>query len=375
MTNNKKLKVFVDCHVFDEGFQGIRTYIEGVYKELIKDTTRHFYLAAGNTDNLAAIFGHHANVTYVKYHIHNKVFRLLAYMPWLIVKHGINVAHFQYRVPPLKFCNYMVTIHDVLFEDYPQYFPKMGRKVSYYTYKVSAKLANVVFSVSPYAQQSIIKHLGIKEVKVTPNGIDNLFFEPYDKAAAVKAAAEKFKAKDYLLYISRWEPRKNQQLILKAFNELKLYERYNLVFAGENTFKYPEYDAYYNTLPDAVKQKVINLGRISFSDMLVALRGARLFVYPSIAEGFGIPPLEALAAGVPTISSNATAMADYIPFMGQWQFDPYNYEEFTAVLLKAVANPQQIDITAIQHEIKTRYSWSIAARVVNAYLSNVARGQ
>ena len=63
MEYNKKQKVFVDCHVLDKGFQGIRTYIEGIYKELIKDTTRHFYLAAGNIDNLAAIFGHHSNVT------------------------------------------------------------------------------------------------------------------------------------------------------------------------------------------------------------------------------------------------------------------------------------------------------------------------
>jgi len=371
MKRDKKLKVFVDCHVFDEGFQGTRTYIEGVYKELIKDTTKQFYLAAGNTGNLAAIFGQHANVTYIKYHIHNKMFRLLAYLPWLIVKHGINVAHFQYRVPPLKLCKYIVTIHDVLFEDYPEYFPKVGRKVSYYTYKFSAKLANAVFTVSPYARKTILQHLGIKDAKVTPNGISNVFFMPYDKAAVQQHAADKFKINNYLLYISRWEPRKNQHMVLKAFNELKLYERYNLVFAGETTFKNQEYDAYYTTLPDAVKQKVISLGRIGFADMLMVLRGARLFVYPSIAEGFGIPPLEALAAGVPTISSNATAMADYVPFMGQWQFDPKNYTEFKAVFLKALDNPGQMDIAGIKSEIKTRYNWDVAARVINTYLNSL----
>lgn len=375
MNTTKKLKVFVDCHVFDEGFQGIRTYLEGVYKELIKDTTKHFYLAAGNTDNLATIFGHHSNVTFVKYHIHNKAFRLLAYMPWLILKHGINVAHFQYRVPPLKVCNYMVTIHDVLFEDFPEYFPKVSRKVSYYTYKISAKIADVVFTVSPYARQTIIKHLGVKDATITPNGIDTVFFEPYDKAEAERLADEKFKANNYLLYISRWEPRKNQHLVLKAFNDLKLYEQYDLVFAGENTFKYPEYDTCYNALPDAVKQKVINLGRISFKDMLAAIRGARLFVYPSIAEGFGIPPLEAIAAGVPTVSSNATAMADYMPFMGQWQFDPADYNRFKEVLLKAIIQPQQMDVATMQQEIKTRYSWKIAARVINNYLNGITGKQ
>ena len=373
MESNKKLKVFVDCHVFDEGFQGIRTYIEGLYKELIKDDTKHFYFAAGNTQNLAAIFGHRKNVTFLKYHIHNKIFRLLAYMPWLILKHGINVAHFQYRVPPLKFCRYMVTIHDVLFEDYPQYFPKVSRKVSYYTYKISAKLSDVVFSVSPYASGTVTKHLGIKKVPVTPNGIDDVFFEPYDKASMRHKAAEKFRIKNYLLYISRWEPRKNQQLIIKAFYELKLYERYDLVFAGENTFANTEYDTYYNTLPDAVKQKVINLGRLSFTDMLLALRGARLFVYPSIAEGFGIPPLEAIAAGIPTISSNATAMADYTPFMGQWQFDPCNYNAFKEVLLKAANSPELIDSECLKKEIKTRYNWTLAAGVVKKYLNTVTK--
>ncbi|MFP9097556.1 glycosyltransferase family 4 protein [Flavobacterium sp. RHBU_24] len=371
MKRDKKLKVFVDCHVFDEGFQGTRTYIEGVYKELIKDTTRQFYLAAGNIDNLASIFGQHSNVVYIKYRIHNKIFRLLGYLPWLIVKHGIDVAHFQYRVPPLKFCKYMVTTHDVLFEDFPEYFPKIGRKVSYYTYKISAKLADVVFTVSPYSRKAIVQHLGIKEARVTPNGIDTIFFEKYDKVVMVQLAAEKFKINNYLLYISRWEPRKNQHMILKAFNELKLYESYNLVFAGETTFKNPEYDAYYAALPHTVKQKVVRLGRINFADMLMVLRGARLFVYPSIAEGFGIPPLEALAAGVPTISSNATAMEDYIHFMGQWQFDPQNYTEFKDVLLKALNNPEQMDISGIKNEIKTRYSWNIAARVISGYLNTV----
>ena len=191
MEYNKKQKVFVDCHVLDKGFQGIRTYIEGIYKELIKDDTKHFYLAAANTQNLVNTFGNRSNVTYLRYQFHNKAFRLLVYVPWLIVKHGIDVAHFQYRVPPLKLCHYMVTIHDVLFEDYPQYFPKINRILSYYTYKFSANYSDVVFSVSPYAKESVIKHLGTEHVFITPNGIDDVFFETYDKTVMQKKAAEK----------------------------------------------------------------------------------------------------------------------------------------------------------------------------------------
>ena len=364
--HSKQQRIFVDCHVFDEGFQGTRTYIEGLYKELIKDTTKHFYLAAGNVVNLEKIFGTHSNVTFLKYKIESKIFRLLFYCPWLILINKINFAHFQYRVPPLKFCRYIVTIHDVLFEDFPEYFPKLNRKISYLTYKFSAKYSEIVLTVSPYAKGTIIKHLGVKNVAITPNGIADTFYESYNKAEIDRQVKEKFNVQDYFIYISRWEPRKNHHLIVKTVMEHERFKKYKLVFVGDTTFKNQEYDVLYSNLNKEDKNRIVSLSRVSFQDAILLLRGARLSIYPSVAEGFGIPPLEAIAAGIPTLSANTTAMADYMDFMGKYQFNPYSETEFLQKLDFVLNEESNAAFEPMKSIIKERYNWKKAA---DAYIA------
>src|SRR5690606_38990805 len=114
---------FIDCHVFDKGFQGTRTYIEGLYKELVKDENSMFYFASNEPENLKKVFGQGDNCHYLKYKSFTAVGRLLFEIPLMLRRHKIDFAHFQYRVPPIKVGRYIVTIHDVLFEDFPDYFP------------------------------------------------------------------------------------------------------------------------------------------------------------------------------------------------------------------------------------------------------------
>lgn len=332
-------------------------------------------MAATDVDNLEKTFGIHKNVTYVQYKIKSKLIRLLFYSPWLILKNRIDFAHFQYRVPPLKFCRYIDTIHDVLFEDYPEYFPKLGRISSYYTYKYSAKLSDIILTVSPYAKDTIKKHLGVKEVTITPNGIADAFFAKYDKGEAQRLAAEKFNVSNYIIYISRWEPRKKHLLIVKAFTNLQLYKNYTIVFIGNTTFKDPDYDAFYNALDADVKSKISNFKNIDFNDAITLLRGASLSVYPSVAEGFGIPPLEAIAASIPTLSSNATAMADYADFMGPYMFDPYNEEEFTSKLKTILLQDNTEALIPMKEAIQQRYTWKIAAQAYNTALNKYLNKQ
>lgn len=373
MSSSKEVRIFVDCHVLDGEFQGTRTYIEGLYKVLIKNKDLHFYLAANDVNNLEKIFGTHSNVTFVKYRTKSKILRLLIDSPLLILKHKINFAHFQYRVPPIKCCHYIVTIHDVLFEDYPQYFPKINRRVSYITYKASAKLSDIVLTVSPYSKDRISEHLGIKDAYITPNGIAPEFFEDYNKKTIQQEVANTFKISNYIIYISRWEPRKNHHLLAKAFVNRELYKKHTLLFIGNVTFKNNEYDAYYNGLPQQVKEKIISLNNINFKDALLLLRGSEASVYPAIAEGFGIPPLEAIAARIPTIASNATAMADYSDFMGKYQFNPNNLQQFEEQLQNLLQEDHTVNFYAMQHIIKQRYNWENAAAVFMQALANFGK--
>ena len=366
---DKKIRLFVDCHVFDGVPQGTKTYLHGIYSELIKDRSIHFYLAATDIYNLEKIFGSHINVTYIKYKSHSSIYRLLIDIPFLIKKHKIEFAHFQYRVPPIKFCRYIVTVHDVLFEDFPQYFPIISRRISYLTYLFSARYSDIVLTVSNYSKQKIKQHLGVANAIITPNGVDKVFFDDYDKELVQQQVFKKFKASNYIIYTSRWEPRKNQLLLLQQFVDLELYKHYQLVFVGSSTFNYPQYDNYYAGLDSAVKKKVLHLSGVKFKDMLLLLRGAVLSVYPSIAEGFGIPPLESVAAGIPTLTSNTTAMAEFI-FMGQNLFDPYSPQQLAEKIKRSLAHSDEEQLLRLKKHVQEHYNWSISAEVFKAALKS-----
>ena len=322
----KKTKIFVDCHVFDGNFQGTTTYLKGLYSELLKDKTKQFYFGATNTAFLETIFGKHDNLTFVSYKAKNKFYRLSIDIPRIIKKNKIDYAHFQYVVPPIKACKFIVTIHDVLFLDFPEYFPLTYRKKNKLLFKTSAKRSDVVLSVSEYSKQQIQKHFGIETVTLTPNSIDSVYFEEYDKNDVQNQVNKKFKVANYFLYVSRWEPRKNHDRLLKAFVEKEYYKTHSLVFVGDKAIENKAYNDYYASLPDEIKATVFSFNKVDYQDLLLLVRAADLSIYPSIAEGFGIPPLESLAAKIPTICSNTTAMADF-QFFGDCLFNPLDIED------------------------------------------------
>lgn len=353
-----KLRIFVDCHVLDGPSQGTTTYLKGLYTELIKHSEIDFILAAYDVVKLQLIFGIHDNVTYVKYSSHNKMYRLLVDIPRLIIKFGADYAHFQYIVPPVKFCKYIVTIHDVLFLDFPQYFPSGYKLKNKLLFGASAKLSDIVVTVSPYSQKRIAEHFKIANSGITPNGIDPVYFQEYNKDEVRKLVESKYNLRNFWLYVSRREPRKNHLSLLRAFVEEQYYREYQLVFVGAEALRDNAYDAYWNGLDKSVQERVISLHRVNSDDLPDMVRASSLSVYPSYAEGFGIPPLESLAAGIPTICSNSTAMADFTVFEN-FAFNPYDLSELKTRIKMALANP---DVMAKRQRVLEQYTWELSAR-------------
>jgi len=363
MNIKNSTSIFVDCHVFDTGFQGTRTYIQGLYSELITKKDLHFFLVSSNPDHLENVFGNHSNVTYLKYKYQNKFLRLLVDVPQIIKKNKIDFAHFQYIVSPFKRCKYIVTTHDILFVDFPQYFSFFSRILNTFLYKQSAKSSEIRLTVSKYSKQKIQQHFGLSNYEITPNAIDDVFFEDYNKDLIKNEVAQKFSLKNYIIYVSRWEPRKNHHMVLKAFSDLELYKEYELLFIGNDTVGNPQYDKIFDTLDSEIKEKIVTLKNTDFPTMLLLLRGADASVYPSLAEGFGIPPLESVAAKIPTISSNKTAMSDF-SFFNDFYFDPNNQAEFNIKLQKILKENVKSDFEAISQEIKEKYSWKKSAEIL-----------
>lgn len=350
-------KFFVDCHVFDGPFQGTTTYLKGLYNELIHDADKMFFLASNDTASLKTIFGEHENVTYLQYSSHNKFIRLLFDIPAMIKKNQIDYAHFQYIVPPFKFCKYIITVHDVLFLDFPEYFPFGYKLKNKLLFGKSTRYSDVVLTVSEYSKKQIQKHFGAHKITVTPNGVDAAYFESYDKNAVKSEVKKRYGFSDYWLFVSRWEPRKNHHTLLKAFVENRHYEKFHLVFVGGSAINNPAYNDYFDHLEPHVKSKIVKLDALKQKDLLLVLRGASLSVYPSIAEGFGIPPLESIAANVPTICSNETAMADF-DFMQSHLFNPLNSKDISDTAVLALTDGET---EAQRTAVMQKYNWAVAA--------------
>ncbi len=353
----KTTTIFVDCHVFDGNFQGTTTYIKGLYSELIQDKNFNFVFSANNISFLQTIFGTHNNVAYIQYKSTNKFSRLLFEIPKIIKENNIDYAHFQYVVPPIKKCKYIVTIHDVLFLDFPEYFPSSYRLKNKLLFRTAAKSSEIVLSVSEYSKKQIQRHFNIKNVTVTSNAVDPIFFEAFDKNAIKALVNQQFGASNYFLYVSRWEPRKNHLTLLKAFVEKGYYKTHSLVFVGDKAIEDKAYVEFFNSLSKEINASIFTFNKVSFENLVLLVRGADLSIYPSIAEGFGIPPLESLAANVPTICSNTTAMSDF-GFFDDCLFNPLDLEELKRKIAIGLADKQ---IAQKRAEMKEKYSWKLAA--------------
>jgi glycosyltransferase involved in cell wall biosynthesis len=356
----KSIRIFIDCHVFEGSFQGTTTYLKGIYLEMIKDRNYEFFFAANDVNCIKPIFGEQENIHYLTYSSKNKFYRLLIDIPRLIKQNKIDYAHFQYIVPPIKHCKYITTVHDVLFLDFPNYFPLAYRIKNKFLFKWSAKHSEIVLTVSEFSKKQIQKHFGIKEIAITPNAVDPVYFEEYNKTEIKKQVSETYNLNNYWLYISRWEPRKNHLKLLEVFVESKFYNDFTLVFIGDKAITDKAYDLYYERLSDEVKSKVITFNKINFEELLLLLRGADLSVYPSFAEGFGIPPLEALAAKIPSICSNTTAMADF-EFMKEDTFNPYDKHDMGKAIHKALSG--KTDTSKIE-VLKRKYNWGLSASII-----------
>ncbi|MFN3640251.1 MAG: glycosyltransferase family 4 protein [Flavobacterium sp.] len=357
----KSKSILVDCHVFDGGFQGSRTYIEGLYKEFISFKDVNFYFAAQDIENLKKIFGNESNVHYVKLRFKNKYLRLLYDFPAIIRKYKVEFAHFQYVTPFLKDCKFVTSTHDVLFLDYPEYFPWSYRISKKWLFYLSCLRSDFVFTGSFYSKLQIQKHFKIENVFHTPYGIQSVFFEPYDKEQVQNEVFEKYGYKDFIVFVSRREPRKNHLALLKTFVELSLYHQYWLVFIGDKDLNYKEFDEYYESLNESVKTKIITLEKLPFLEMVSFIRASRLCVYPSKAEGFGLPPLESAAARVPTICSNTTSMGEF-DILSESLVDPYNLEEMKLKMTEKLSELDLSQLNTTSNLIQEKYNWSVIAK-------------
>lgn len=205
----------------------------------------------------------------------------------------------------------IVTVHDVIFKHYPQYYNWIDRKIYDYKFRRACVNADHVIAVSQYTKQEIMRYYGIdgKKISVAYQGCDTAYAqdiapEKLDEVRRCYSLPDKF-----LLYVGSIEERKNLLLAVKALRLLD--ERIKLVAVGKNT-------SYVDTIRRYIKysgkegldEDVMFLHDVPFADLPAFYKLATSFVYPSRIEGFGIPLLEAVTSGVPAIGCTGSCLEE-----------------------------------------------------------------
>jgi len=342
------MKILVDAHVFDNGPQGTTSYIKNLYNTLVDFPNIQITLCASDINNLKNIFINE-KFEFIALKSKSKIWRLFYEIPKIIQNGKFDFAHFQYIVPMRKKCLYINTIHDILFLDFPNYFNLSYRITKKILFKLSAKKSDIIFTVSQFSKNRIAEIFSISKDKIhiSPNTVHVLKMPSID-------VKEKYGIRNFIHYVSRFEPRKNQIGLLMAYLVGDLSNNYDLVFIGRKKDRIEKkyYEEFVKLIP-INKRNIHIFEDLSVEELNAFYKQSSCFVYPSFAEGFGISPIEAGVNCCKVLCSNQTAMADFDFF--KHTFNPNNENELQQKILE-VLKDDEYPFEEIKNVIIERYS-------------------
>jgi len=379
------MKIGIDIRtLLDARPSGVSEYVLNLLKEMFKlDTAneyRLFYNCFGDCPNLPEF--KQANVKLIKYNYPNKVLNYLLFKIFNYPKLDKDLAVDVFFMPHLNFIGLSVgaknllTVHDLSFLKYPEFFS--ARKNFWHRMVKAKKLLkrfSLVIAVSENTKRDIMELGGINpdKVKVIYSGVG----EEYKKLPlinyqfSVKRVRDKYNLPErFILYLGTIEPRKNVDGIIRAYNQLRVMScelrDYKLIIAGARGWKseniYREWDK------SAFKNDIKFLGYVEPDDKIYLYNLASVFIYPSFYEGFGFPPLEAMACGVPVVASFASSLPEVVGDAAL-MVDPYNINDLAGALEKVLVDENlKNKLIARGLEQAKKFSWRETAR---AYLSEL----
>ncbi len=253
----------------------------------------------------------------------------------------------------------IATVHDLSIFKYPQFHPKS--RVEYMEKEIyhTIKNADFLLTISENSKKEIIDFFGYDKNKIDaiPLAAQNNF-KPYQMQETNLFLSQfGLKHKQYILCLSTIEPRKNIETLLSAYEQLPAYikNHFPLVIAGGKGW---DSDKIYQKMENLIKNGLLKyLGYVSEHNLPLLLSGAKLFVFPSIYEGFGLPLLEAMACKVPVIASNSSSLPEVAGgaacLLGS--YDSYGFSQSIANLIEDENLCNKRGEAAL--EISKQYTW------------------
>lgn len=266
-----------------------------------------------------------------------------------------------------KKCEKIVTFHDLSFEKYPEFY---SSQKNFWHFSMNprrqAEQADKIIAVSASTKQDLVEIYGIApdKIKVIYSGLSMKVKKevlPQEKIYVKK----KYGLPDnYILYLGTLEPRKNIVSLLKAFDRLKQEDAFKnsdlkLVIAGAKGWLYNE--IFTTAQAYSSRGDIVFTGFVEDRYKPALYRGAKLFVYPSFYEGFGFPPLEAMAKGTPVVTSNISSIPEAVE-NAAITVNPTNPDELYRAMKEILTDPKLASLLSVQgYERAKIFDWNKCA--------------
>jgi glycosyltransferase involved in cell wall biosynthesis len=300
-------------------------------------------------------------------------------VPIALRREGIDLFHApHYVLPPLTPCKSVVTIHDCIHLRFPQYLPnRLAYAYARSSMWVAAHRSSRVLTVSEASKRDILRYFRLppSKIDVIYNAIDERFGEtPGEEEIA--GVRERYQLHDpFVLYAGNIRPHKNLERLIEAFHALRRgggFDQVKLLIIGDEISKYA-------TLRRAVHkyklhQHVRFFGFVSDRTLAALYRLAAVFVFPSLYEGFGLPPLEAMASGTPVITSNVSSLPEVVGDAALL-IDPYEPTALADAMRRVLTEPALRDELRAKGLARVReFSWERSIGRVREIYGEVLAG-
>jgi glycosyltransferase involved in cell wall biosynthesis len=356
---------------------GIGRYIENTLKEVLKIDKSNQYELLLRDEDLEKLDLKADNLTFVKTTANFFGVKEQTEILSIIKERKPDLVHFtNFNFPVAYGGKFVITIHDLTLLHFRNLRNSIARKAYYMlkeqvmrnvVLKQGMKKAEVVIVPSDYVKEDVAKTFKVRRNKIT------VTYEAADTEFSKGRINLDKKGinKPFILYVGNAYPHKNLERMIIAFGKLitDYVLDYQLVIAGKK-------DSFHKNLEEAVKEsgledRVIFTGFVTDQELAGLYKNAKLYVFPSLSEGFGLPPLEAMAHDLPVASSNATCMPEILGDAAVY-FDPKSVDDMAKAMLKVLTDQKLLEqlIKKGRAQVK-QYSWKKTALATLNIYNNV----
>jgi glycosyltransferase involved in cell wall biosynthesis len=270
----------------------------------------------------------------------------------------------------------VVTLHDIGFRRLPKLYKQRQVHIHDIAVKEAARRAARIITISEFTGQELVEAYGIdpSRIAITPLGVDHAMYRPIQDAAAIEACLSRHRvARPFFVTIGRMEAKKNIVNLIRAFTEFKkrrgVGDPYQLVLVGVPGFGYEEIKR--AIASSTAKSHILELGYVPETDIPLLLNAAEALIHPSWYEGFGLPPVQAMASGCPVLSSTAASLPEVIGKDNAIFFAPDHMEAMIQAMERIASDA---DLRARLREAgiarAATYTWENTARMTLPVLTS-----